>query len=212
MGMKWKNEQTEATGVSGNGFENPPWRRRRTLVDPEYQLGFALRLLVTVVAVVLVHQGLFQARLFYRFGATSDPQTEEVLGKVLVESLWTTAIVALIAGVLMFGLGVWFSHRLVGPLPRLREALHAIARGQRIPPLRFRPGDLAQSFVAEVNEVAVAMQSYQKTKPLSRDMMLDLAKTELRDRSKSIDSAAVQIVDAVQSQDVLGHGDRGRRG
>ena len=205
MGMM-KRKQREASDTLGNGFSNPPWRRRHTIVDPEYQIGFALRLLVIVIAIVLVHQGLFQARLFHRFGATSDPQTEGVLGAVLVESLWTTALVALMAGALVFGLGVWFSHRIVGPLPRLREALRAIARGQRIAPLRFRPGDLAQCFVDEVNQVAVAMQSYQKTKPLNREALLDLAKTELTHRSRSIDSAAVQIVDAVQSQDLVGHG------
>jgi hypothetical protein len=193
------------------GFTNPPWRRRRTIVEPDYQLRFALRMLFIVLAIVLMHQGLFQARLFHRFGATASPRTEEVLGAVLVESLWTTALVALIAGVLVFGLGVWFSHRLVGPLPRLRQALQSIARGERIAPLKFRPGDLAERFVDEVNEVAVAMQRHQKTKPIAREDLLKLAKQELAQRSKSIDSAALEIVEAVEQGNVIAGGST-RRG
>jgi hypothetical protein len=194
MGMKWKRKQEEKP----DGFTNPPWHPRRSIIDPRYQLGFTLRLLAIVLAIVLMHQGLLQARIYHRFGATSDPGTERVLGAVLMESLWTTALVALMAGVLAFGLGVWFSHRILHPLPRLRNALRAIARGERIAPLRFRPGDLAERFVEEVNEVAVAMQSYQKTKLLPREDMLELAKRELSQKSKSIDSAAVRIVDAVE--------------
>jgi hypothetical protein len=43
------------------------------------------------------------------------------------------------------------THRVVGPLVRVRNALHALMEGQRVPSVEFRKGDLIPEFEAEFN-------------------------------------------------------------
>ena len=57
---------------------------------------------------------------------------------------------ALILPLFMFDF-VRMTHRVVGPLVRVRNALHALMEGQRVPQVEFRKGDLIPEFEAEFN-------------------------------------------------------------
>jgi len=56
---------------------------------------------------------------------------------------------------------VKFSSRFVGPLVRLRNGMRALARGERVPPIRFRKGDFWQEFAKEFNAVAARLNLLQ---------------------------------------------------
>ena len=51
------------------------------------------------------------------------------------------------------------THRLVGPLLRLRGAMRGLARGETVEPIRFRKGDFWQEFADEFNAVAALVQA-----------------------------------------------------
>ncbi len=50
------------------------------------------------------------------------------------------------------------SHRIVGPLVRVRSTLHSLATGQQVKPLKFRPNDFWHDLADEFNEVIVRYQ------------------------------------------------------
>jgi hypothetical protein len=49
------------------------------------------------------------------------------------------------------------SHRWVGPISRLRYTLHALSRGEVVPPVRFREGDYWQELAGDLNVVAAEL-------------------------------------------------------
>lgn len=70
---------------------------------------------------------------------------------------WYT-ILLIGVGVILIGLlfildSVYFIHRVVGPLFRVRSVLRAISKGEEVPLVSFRKNDLLPEFHEEMNEM-----------------------------------------------------------
>lgn len=140
----------------GKMSEKKHHKRRRWLVHPRYQLRFALGL----VALNLSVGFLYQVALHYRVRelARRSGSLEAFLQTDPWTSIWPAMVVATFFSVLVvFYIGIRYSHQIVGPLPRLTRTLGELARGKNPPPLEVRSGDVLDDLATAINRLAAAM-------------------------------------------------------
>jgi nitrogen fixation/metabolism regulation signal transduction histidine kinase len=66
--------------------------------------------------------------------------------------------ILLFVGLLFISDAVKFTHRIVGPLYRFRQAFRAIAAGEEVPVLKLRKGDYLHDLKAEFNAMLEALK------------------------------------------------------
>lgn len=78
------------------------------------------------------------------------------------DDMWFHFGPALVASLILLPLVVVdilrVSNRFVGPLFRLRRSIRAVARGEKVKPLRFRDNDFWHDFADEFNEMLMQIQ------------------------------------------------------
>ena len=128
-------------------------RRRRILVDP-----LQVRLLLGTWAAILIIHSVSAVIVFAPLVAelrAVDPSDERAIDAAsrflaLHRSLWP------ILGGLMLATGflsIVTTHRIFGPLLRIRTILADLAEGREVPPLRLRRRDALQREAAAINGV-----------------------------------------------------------
>lgn len=135
-----------------------PTRRRRFVVQPRYQVQFAVLLVIFQFNVGIVYQGIMQMRI--RTLAEDAPS----MTSFLQLNLWNEALPYMLAvsaaiSVFVYLMGLFFSNTIVGPLPRLRASLQQLAEGDYSPRLRFRPGDALEDLAQDVNHLAATLDA-----------------------------------------------------
>jgi len=87
--------------------------------------------------------------------------------------LWTYLRLLVIAAALVLPMVlrdlVRLSHRWVGPILRLRNALNALSRGEPVSPIRFREGDYWQELAGDFNIVAAELTRRRAAAPSEVD-------------------------------------------
>jgi hypothetical protein len=68
-----------------------------------------------------------------------------------------SAILAITAGLFIYD-AIKFSHRLVGPLYRVRQTIKAVIAGEEVPLVRFRQGDFLEDLRDDLNEMLKALE------------------------------------------------------
>ncbi len=81
-----------------------------------------------------------------------------------LDQLRLSFVLNLIAWVILnFSFGIWFSHRVAGPLHRLQRHMADISEGKTVSDLKFREGDyfpeLADQFNKQHNELVKTLTS-----------------------------------------------------
>ncbi|MBI2480059.1 MAG: hypothetical protein HYV60_15950 [Planctomycetia bacterium] len=91
-------------------------------------------------------------------GASNGP----TVSSLLLQS-WLDFWPSLLASLLVLPIIVWdllrLSHRFVGPMIRLRNAMRDLASGKQVRPISFREGDFWCEFAEEFNRVAARMEA-----------------------------------------------------
>lgn len=144
-------------------MENSRQIRNRLFVDPEVQAALLLRIVtywivcLAAVALMLLCQQIIAGPprpvfahledLWFRFGPP-------FFASLVVLPLILMDIIRM-------------SNRFSGPLIRLRRAMRALARGETVPPLRFRQGDFWKNFADEFNAVVERVAELER--PLQTD-------------------------------------------
>ena len=151
--------------------------RRRFVVQPRYQIQFAILLVIFQFNVGIVYQGIMQMRV--RQVAEQAGSLRNFLGM----NLWNEALpwmlgVSAAVSVFVYLIGLYFSNTIVGPIPRLRRALRQIADGDYSPRLRFRPGDALEDLADDVNHLASSLEKrYGTAMPADRAPSADMSPT-----------------------------------
>lgn len=130
--------------------------RRQWIINPRFQMQFALILVLLHVNVGF----LYQIALHYRVQnlAAEAGSIDAFLELDPWTAIWPAMLVAgIISSLAVFFIGIRYSHQIVGPLPRISRALRQIAAGENPDRLKFRPGDVLEDLASEVNHVADAM-------------------------------------------------------
>lgn len=148
--------------------------RRQWIVNPRFQIQFA-------VVLVLLHINvgfLYQVALHYRMRALAESagSLEAFLDIEPWLSIWPAmAFAALVSGVVVFFIGIRYSNQIVGPLPRVSNALRDLAAGKRPARLQFRPGDVLEELAYQVNAVSDTMHPQSAKQEDAGDSRVDPA-------------------------------------
>lgn len=131
--------------------------RRTTIIDRKYQFLFAFQVFVVHTIVVLSIFFIVQNSIGQRVLGNT---TAEIIGleALEIDLLSNVLRVGVVTGALVVCLAFWFSHRVVGPIPRLRNALYAASRGDFSVRLQFRPGDALEPVAHDFNRAMIALQ------------------------------------------------------
>jgi len=137
-----------------------PNRRRRYLVNPRFQwrfIGFMAAVSLLAIAMLFVSNLLFfrgMTQDAVAAGLTPDNPYFDFLHEQQSSLTSLYLGVSAIVFVTMVGLGIFYSHRIAGPLHHLNTTMRRVAAGEDPGPLQFRRRDqfreLAESFNAMV--------------------------------------------------------------
>ena len=138
-------------------------RRRTRIVDRQFQLGLAVRLLLVLTALFAAGIALAFLPSIYVLATTNDlkslePAAAEFL--VLHKRLWPAALLSL-AGIFLYV--IFFSHRLAGPVHRINAILRALIEDREPPVVKFRDGDYFQPTAALLKELSEKMRASRRT-------------------------------------------------
>lgn len=124
--------------------------RKRIYVDSEIQFGLIRRTLIHWGLYMVAVQMIVMIWFTYR-------NHDATLGNLLRESFINFAP-ALFAGVVLLPLFLYdqlkFSHRMVGPIHRMRREMQKLSRGEGVQRLRFREQDHWPQLAEEFNRLA----------------------------------------------------------
>ena len=135
----------------------PPYKRRQYLVDRPYQLRFVTRVFLIVMAVA-VAASLISSVLLCKGLYATETGSQTLLVSTLLAVAVTLLIELLLAVPLVFILGIRQSHRVVGPMNRLKQTLKAISEGDFTRRITLREGDALEDLAKAINEMAALLQ------------------------------------------------------
>jgi nitrogen fixation/metabolism regulation signal transduction histidine kinase len=117
--------------------------RRNFYTDPELQFP----LIVSLIGLVTI-QSLFVGWGFYRMIAIARQWDRPDQAWAFFATLAFTIVPVVLVN---FALGTYLSHKIAGPLSKIRLAAGEIARGNLEVDVRVREGDLIQSYAVDFN-------------------------------------------------------------
>lgn len=134
-------------------------RRRTRIVDRQFQLGLAVRLLLVLTILFAAGLLLAFAPSYYVLATTNDvkslePAAAEFL--VLHKRLLPAALLSL-AGIFFYV--IFFSHRLAGPVYRINAILRALLDDREPPVVKFRDDDYFQPTADLLKELSEKMRA-----------------------------------------------------
>ena len=134
-----------------------PYRRKQYLVDRGYQLRFVTRVFMIVftvaVASSLIATGLLWANMY-----RPELETQTTLIGSLIAVATTLLIELLLAIPIVYVLGIRQSHRVVGPIQRIKQTLEAIGAGDFSQRITLRQGDALEDLAKSINQMAAGLQ------------------------------------------------------
>lgn len=99
----------------------------------------------------------------------------------LLFQTWLDFWPSLLASMLVLPVIVWdllrLSHRFVGPMIRLKNAMRDLAAGKQVPAITFREGDFWCEFAEEFNRVAARMEAAERVADQVQSSDIDEAET-----------------------------------
>ena len=135
----------------------PPYKRKQYLVDPAYQLRFVSRVFLVVLAVAVV-SSIVSTVLIWKNMYRTDLESQTPLIASLIAVATTLLIELLLAIPIVFFLGIRQSHRVVGPMNRLKRMLEAIGTGDFSQRISLRQGDALEDLAKSINQMAENLQ------------------------------------------------------
>jgi methyl-accepting chemotaxis protein len=146
-------------GEEGDHMGKPPHRRRKLIIDPNFQV----RASVAIFLFVLVYSGLLALLIFYPLKVELDKITDDYARAVIADQIlvlharvWPAVLaVALLAG----GQIIFFSHRIAGPIYRVRMTLGSLLKGDYGVRIKLRDRDHFKELEPMVNQLAELLEA-----------------------------------------------------
>ncbi len=132
--------------------------RKQYLVDRPYQLRFVTRVFAVVLAVAVI-SSLIATTLLWNTMYKPELGMQIHLTVSLIAVAITLLMELLIAIPIVFYLGIRQSHRIVGPMNRLKATLAAIGEGDFSKRITLREGDALEDLAKAINAMAERLQS-----------------------------------------------------
>ena len=128
------------------------YKRKQYLVDRNYQLQFVSRVFMVVLSVAVISLAVSSVLLWghlYRPDMTS--QTPLIASLLAIATMMLVEL--LVAIPLVFFLSLRQSHRIVGPMNRIKRTLQAIGNGDFSQRIVLRKGDALEDLAKEINQM-----------------------------------------------------------
>lgn len=136
-----------------------PYKRRQYLVDPAYQLRFVTRVFMAVMGVVVVSSILSSVLLTVNMYRVELGLHAMLIGCLIAVAV-TLLIELLLAIPIVYIFGVRSSHRIVGPMKRIKQTLEAIGKGDFSQRITLRQGDALEDLARSINQMAINLQQH----------------------------------------------------
>lgn len=172
--------------------------RRKFYIDPEVQFPITLTLIALVMG-----EGVFVGWGFSRAIAVArnweHPDQVAQFFKILF-----TILLPLVAA--NFAIGIWLSHKIAGPLMRMRRTMSEIARGNLEADVSIRSGDFLHSYAQELNRMLETLRRLlyrDHAHAVEADALLSQARGWLAERKDIPDAARRElggIIDGAKSR------------
>ena len=133
-----------------------PYKRKQFLVDRDYQLRFVTRLFMAVLAVAAVSSLLATGLLSVYMYQPELPQQTMIYCSIAIAL--TLLVELLISIPVVWVLGIRQSHRIVGPMARIKRLLEAIGNGDFSQHITLRKGDALEDLAGSINKMSEALQ------------------------------------------------------
>lgn len=140
------------------GRHASPYRRRQWLVDRSLQLRFVWPMLAIVffmgaTAICGAYGALWYT--LYSFELLNESHFTALFNTVL----WTIVLELLVIIPIVGWLGILLTHRVAGPVGRLRAALADLAKGRVDVHVTLRKGDALTGLAEDINRLAAFLRS-----------------------------------------------------
>ena len=159
------------------------YKRRLYLVDPEFQYGLIRK--ISIIAVLIIVMSLFFLAIVHQlYGDVQievvQPDPFAVSGSVttlpaqatLLKLIWPVLLICVVVAlVFTFFYGVVISHRMAGPIYRIRKVLDQMAQGDLSAQIQLRRKDDFNALAASINSLIKSWRlQIEELKKLGRDM------------------------------------------
>jgi nitrate/nitrite-specific signal transduction histidine kinase len=130
--------------------------RRRIVTQPTYQWSVTY----VIVGFLVGSMGLSLVLVFSAVASALralDVGDEMLLAAVFSRVTWLLSIELLVLVPLFVWVGLWITHKVVGPFGRIKAALDQIGRGNYTVRLHLRKGDVLMDLAEGINRLADSM-------------------------------------------------------
>lgn len=117
------------------------YKRSVFLINPSFQLKFSL-----IVSSIIVISTLIYPVIIYDFFKVVSPDSIDARNELII----FLVVVQVVITALVFLIFIFFTHKIAGPLFKLKNHLLDIREGQAITPISFRSGDYFHDVADEV--------------------------------------------------------------
>ncbi len=135
-------------------------QRRQLVVDPKFQYGLIIKFVI-LVTIVLVASIALLAFVYSKFANIALPVSVETGGVVsfgatqfinLSELIWPVMLLSVIvSGAAIYIFGLFFSHKMAGPVYRLRTDIAEMTDGDLERKVSLREKDYFQLLATDIN-------------------------------------------------------------
>lgn len=125
------------------------YKRTVFLIDSAFQLKFSL----IVCSVILISTLIYPVIIvdFFQILSASNPTLAKHVAAAQKDLILYLALIQFIIIFLVFVMFIFFTHKIAGPLYKLKNHLERIREGEPISPLTFRNGDYFHDLAEEVS-------------------------------------------------------------
>ena len=141
-----------------------PFKRKQYLVDRNYQLWFVTRLFSAVLAIAAV-SALIASSMLWKTMYLPEESTHITLIACLITMAVTLLFELMLAIPIIFYVGIRQSHRVVGPMNRLKQTLAAIGNGDFSQRITLRQGDALEDLGSAINQMAENLAKRSSPRP-----------------------------------------------
>lgn len=136
------------------------YKRKIYLIDPRFQIKFSLSICLILFVSSLIYPLTIYDLMsqFIDFAAKHSNEIASTINQkrqslVIILILWQLGFTALV-----FIIGIFFSHKIAGPIYKLKKHLRLIREGKATEDLYFRQGDNFHDLADEINETFNALK------------------------------------------------------
>ena len=137
--------------------KRPSYRRHRWIVEPAYQWKMTSAIVCFLLVVVLANLALIYYALWSTLQAL-ELNHEAVFIAVFRTVAWTVTSGLMMMIPLVILAGLLMTHKIVGPLDRLKSALDQLGQGNHHLQLKLRKGDVLAELADAINRLAASLR------------------------------------------------------